>query len=179
MSDSLHKPLGVHFVVLLKGINNLTQQSLNHDKNEANQDFTAWKLKESLKSCSNKKSIGLDFIPCILLKIIANDYYLATILLRMTNIVCNLSTCPEELHISKLFLLKRKPIINNVDERRGRINTNNLTTVINKMRFDRIKLHYYISANNIGCELMSYAFHTIIYDIKYRYAHVSLVQSDL
>ena len=31
----------------------------------------------------------------------------------------------------------------------------------------------------IGCELMLYAFHTILYDVEYKYGQVYIVLSDL
>ena len=93
----------------------MIDDSYHYDNNAENNDFTLSESKNAINSFSNKKSIGLDFIAYQLLKIIIEEYYSAVIFLHLINNIYNLSTYLEQLHISKLFLLKKNPIINTFD----------------------------------------------------------------
>ena len=115
------------------------------------------------------------------------DYYLATNYLQIIDEICNLSTYPDQLHTSKLFLLTKKPFINAFDELRSINISNNIKNIINKMRHSRAQ-HHYIDLTgedhgayvlNIGRELMIHAFHSMLHDVECRYGQVYTVLSDL
>ena len=171
----------------LDQINSIIENSYNHDNDNYNNDFTLAELHCSLKSFSNSKACGLDFIPYKLIKIICKDHYLSTIVLSIINNIYNLSIYPDQLHISKLYLLKKKPVVNTFDKLRGINITNNLKNIINKMRFNRTKHNYYNNINEnhgaytpkIGCELMLYAMHTIIYNTEFKNGKIYIFISDL
>ena len=68
---------------------------------------------------SNSRSCELDFIPYKIIKLIYYDYHLVTILLNIINNIYNLASYPDQLHISKLFLLKKKPVVSTSNKLRA------------------------------------------------------------
>ena len=157
------------------------------DHKQESKLFSKEELDYALNHFPNTKSIGLDGKGYQLLKILNSSDLLSNIILKIINKMYLLSTYPELLNVSKLFLLKKRSFIKKFSDFRGITITNNFKNIINYMRFKRNEPQFIEHTNSnhaaykkgIGCEITMYGMSVAINKLTSKNKKLYMAISDL
>ena len=148
----------------------ILDRSFQNDDMPESRDYTVFDLRRVLKRVKTSKACGLDLIGYELIRLLCKDPDIEMVILCLINIITTLGCYPSKMHLSKLILLKKKPVIESFGKLRGINIIDNLKNIVDLLRADRIsdivrrKFHPNQGAYRArsGCEVVLMATHIAI-----------------